>query len=327
MIRFRLRALAVLAIVVAVCVYAAWDGYRDAHTPEPLIGMVRRTEIHIAPEISGRIGQISVGPGDRVAPGAVVAKLDAPDLFASLAQANANAASSAADRANVYSGVRAEEQTIADKAIEMAAANLDYAREELDRSTTLAKQGFASGERLDQETANFSAESATLALKQAAYAEAVAGPTREQRAIADAKLTQAKAVAAVTAAHIAKTALISPIEGEVKTVVGEPGEIVRAGQTVVTIEARGRPWFSVTAREDQLGPIAIGAKLKLTRNDGKTSEARVTEMLPLGDFATWQATRAVGDHDLNSFAVRLDPTSDDDNDLEPGMSIWLTTGG
>ena len=51
--------------------------------------------------------------------------------------------------------------------------------------------------------------------------------------------------------------------------------------------------------------------------------ARVVELHPLGDFATWPATRAIGDYDLNSFYVRTQPTGDDDQDLEPGMSVWL----
>ncbi len=114
-----------------------------------------------------------------------------------------------------------------------------------------------------------------------------------------------------------ETSLTSPADGEIKTVVGELGEIVRPGQTVVTIVPRGRPWFTFTIREDSLGDIAIGATTELMRSDGKTTPARVVELRPLGDFATWQATRAIGDHDLNSFFVRLDPVSDDDNDLEP----------
>jgi hypothetical protein len=33
----------------------------------------------------------------------------------------------------------------------------------------------------------------------------------------------------------------------------------------------------------------------------------VTELVPLGTFATWQAERAIGDHDRNSLRLRLDP--------------------
>jgi len=36
----------------------------------------------------------------------------------------------------------------------------------------------------------------------------------------------------------------------------------------------------------------------------------VTEMMPLGTFATWQAERAIGDHDRNTLRLRLDPQAD-----------------
>jgi multidrug resistance efflux pump len=323
MIGFRLRALAVIVIVAGGCGYAVYDSYRAAARPQPLIGMVRRTEIRVAPRISGRLGEIRVRAGASVAAGAVVATLEAPELTAGLVEANAAAASAAADRANIYAGVRQEERAIASSAIETADANVALATEERDRATALAAKGFATGERLDQANANFAATSATLAMKKAAYAEAVAGPTREERGVADSRVADAKASAATTDARLSETRLAAPIDGSVKTVVGDPGEIVRAGQPVVTITAGGAPWFSFTVREDRLGAIAIGAKLKVLRSDGKTTMARVTEFRPLGDFATWQATRAVGDHDLNSFFVRLEPVADDDNDLEPGMTVWL----
>ena len=46
-------------------------------------------------------------------------------------------------------------------------------------------------------------------------------------------------------------------------------------------------------------------------------------MRRLGDFATWRAARAVGDHDLNTFAVRADPLDHVDG-LEPGMTVWIS---
>jgi HlyD family secretion protein len=49
---------------------------------------------------------------------------------------------------------------------------------------------------------------------------------------------------------------------------------------------------------------------------------RVTELRPLGEFATWRAARAVGDHDLNSFFVRVDPIVPIEG-IEPGMTVWL----
>ena len=47
-----------------------------------------------------------------------------------------------------------------------------------------------------------------------------------------------------------------------------------------------------------------------------------TELVPLGSFATWQAERAVGDHDRSTLRLRLDPQGDAAG-LEPGMTVWL----
>jgi HlyD family secretion protein len=50
--------------------------------------------------------------------------------------------------------------------------------------------------------------------------------------------------------------------------------------------------------------------------------AVVTELVPLGSFATWQAERAVGDHDRNTLRLRLDLQGDPAG-FEPGMTVWL----
>ena len=54
----------------------------------------------------------------------------------------------------------------------------------------------------------------------------------------------------------------------------------------------------------------------------KPMPAVVTELVPLGPFATWQAERAVGDHDRNTLRLRLD-LEGDPTGFEPGMTVWL----
>ena len=48
----------------------------------------------------------------------------------------------------------------------------------------------------------------------------------------------------------------------------------------------------------------------------------VTELLPLGPFATWQAEHAIGAHDLNTLRVRID-LLDNGTKFEPGMTVGL----
>ena len=54
----------------------------------------------------------------------------------------------------------------------------------------------------------------------------------------------------------------------------------------------------------------------------ESTPALVTELVPLGSFATWQAERAIGDHDRSTLRLRLDPLGDPTG-LEPGMTVWL----
>jgi hypothetical protein len=54
---------------------------------------------------------------------------------------------------------------------------------------------------------------------------------------------------------------------------------------------------------------------------GRHIAARVTELWPLGEFATCRDAPAAGDLDLDSFRLRLDPIAATDG-LLPGMTMW-----
>jgi HlyD family secretion protein len=106
-------------------------------------------------------------------------------------------------------------------------------------------------------------------------------------------------------------------------IVGETGENVHAGQPVLAIAAAGKQWLSFNIREDLLRDVKLGAVVEVTHSGPvSTTRAVVTELAPLGTFATWQAERAVGDHDRNTLRLRLDPQGDASH-LEPGLTVWL----
>ena len=77
-------------------------------------------------------------------------------------------------------------------------------------------------------------------------------------------------------------------------------------------------------REDQFNDLRIGAPIELLPAGGNERiEARISEIIPRGEFATWRAARAVGDHDLNTFVLRADPVGSASEALQPGMTVWL----
>ena len=289
----------------------------------PVAGLVRQTEIRIAPEVTGRLRSIAVKTGQVVHKGDLLATLSNPELEASLDEAKAAWAAARADRANVYAGVRAEEVAILARSIETAEANLLFARQENDRAVALAARDYASRQQLDERTAQLAKSVADLDLKRAQHAAASAGPTAEERGLADARVVLAAATAADLQAQLDKTRLVAPADGVVGVIDVEQGEVVPVGKPVLMLDS-GKSWFAFTLREDELGQLTVGSAVDLTVGGGRQIAARVTELRPLGEFATWRAARAVGDHDLNSFRLRLDPVGPVDG-LQPGMSVWLAS--
>jgi HlyD family secretion protein len=316
------RARLLVALAIVAIGYGAYRAWTAAAASAPILGVVHETEILIAPETSGRLVEVKVKPGDRVRKGDVLAVLSAPELAASLLEAKANASSARADRANVYAGVRKEEVDSAAQDVSIGEANVVLAQKEYARAATLAAQNFASKQQLDENTTTLNKAQASLENSRAIHAQDVAGPTREERAIAEAKVAVGEAAVADLKAKFAKTTLVAPTHGVVRLVVAELGEAISPGQSVMTLEAGSERWFTFTIREDRLGGLAIGKPVALQTAKGGRVDARVTELRPLGEFAVWEAARAVGDHDLNSFLMRADPLQVVDG-LEPGMTVWI----
>ena len=184
------------------------------------------------------------------------------------------------------------------------------------RAVALAARDFASRQSSTKATRRWPRREADLALKRAQLAAARAGPTAEERALADARVALAEATVAELQARLAKTRLVAPADGTVGILVAEPGEIVPVGKPVLTLDVGGERWFAFTLREDALGGLTVGSEVDAQRpTTAGASPRSVTELRPLGEFATWRAARAVGDHDLNSFRLRLDPVEAKDDGL------------
>ena len=289
----------------------------------PIVGVVHTTEIRVAPEVAGQLAAIKVHNGDHVLAGEVVAELSAEELTASVGQARAALAAATASRNNVYAGTRAEELASLADEIAKAKARQEYTQAELTRTATLARDDFASQQSLDQAQNDDAAARAGVAEAEANHAAAQAGPTQEERAIADAQVKAAAAALGVLERRLDKTVLRAPADGVVTEIVAEIGENVHAGQPVLVIAETGKQWLSFNVREDLLHGLAVGATVDVVRSGTRVSApAVVTELVPLGSFATWQAERAVGDHDRNTLRLRLDFRGDPSG-FEPGMTVWL----
>ncbi|WP_245305628.1 biotin/lipoyl-binding protein [Bradyrhizobium sp. LTSP857] len=308
-----------LVLIAGALTYSA----RRSASPPAIVGVVRTTEVRVEPEVAGQLQSIAVEKGAHVHAGDILARLSAVELTAQADQARAALASVTANRNNVYAGVRREQVDSLKAAIAKATSRLDYVQAQLTRTSTLARQSFESQQSLDQAENDVASARADVAEAQANYDAAVAGPTREERAIADAQVQAAAAAVAVLERRLDKMVLRAPADGVVSVIAAEIGENVRAGQPILMVEAAGGQWLSFNVREDHLRGLAIGETANVMRNGSdSTNRAVITELRPLGVFATWQAERVIGDHDRNTLRLRLDPKGDLAG-VEPGMTVWI----
>ncbi|MEA3074291.1 MAG: HlyD family secretion protein, partial [Alphaproteobacteria bacterium] len=236
-------ALGLILIAAGAGAYILWPRGEAA----PIVGVVRATQIRVAPEVGGQLAAIKVRKGDRVRAGEVVAELSALELSAAVVQARAALEAASAQRDHVYAGVRAEEVAALAAAIAKAKSRLEYAQLQLTRTAYLARSDTATQQSLDQAENDAASARADVAEAEANHAAAVAGPTREERAIADAQVKAAASALAVLERRLAKTSLHAPADGIVSVIVAEVGENVSAGQPVLAITATGKQWLSFNA--------------------------------------------------------------------------------
>ena len=309
-----------LTVAAGVGGYLLW---RPAPTA-PVVGVVRATEIRVAPEVGGQLAAIKVQKGTHVRAGDVVAELSALELTAAVGQARAALAEAVASRNHVYAGVRDEEIAALAAEIAKAKARVEYAELQLTRKSELARRDYDTQQALDEAQKDVASARADVEEAEANYTAAKAGPTKEQLAIADAGVEAAAAALAVLERRLDKTTLQAPADGVVTEIVAEVGEAIRAGQPVLAIKESGKQWLSFNVREDFLHGLTVGTRVDVLRQGAlETSPAIITELLPIAQFATWQAERAVGDHDLNMLRLRIDLVGDQTN-FEPGMTVWLS---
>ena len=104
------------------------------------------------------------------------------------------------------------------------------------RAAALAAKNFASKQQLDESTAALHKAEAGLELAAADSTRRTRpDPTKEERAIADAKVALAEAAGADLEAKLAKTTLVAPTDGVIGLMVAELGEMIAPGQSVMTM--------------------------------------------------------------------------------------------
>jgi HlyD family secretion protein len=318
----RIPSIIVGLIVAVIAGLSIWYLVR----PQPLLvqGEVDATRLDIASRVDGRVADIPVERGENVAAGAVLVRIDNPETLAKHEQALAAKVVADAQLANIKAGTRAEVIAARKAALERAQASVVLAQKTFDRTSQLAEHGNAPQARLDQATDALHESQRATDQAKSAYEQAVNGYTAEERQISAANVQKAVADIAAVQSIIDQMVITAPVASQVYKRNVEPGEYVSPGVPLVTLIDLNDLWIHFDLREDLVKTLKIGDRFDV--RIPALAERRITVEVKLigtrGEYASWRATRATGDFDLRTFAIRAYPV-EKVPELRPGMSAYM----
>ena len=317
-------------ILIAATVYYLVSTPRSADLV--LIGTVDSNQIIISPQISGRISKLLVDEGTQVKQGDLIAILDPSELEAEAraaaamidslrSQVSASQATSTATHGSTSSNVVNAQARLQSARAQLLQAEATLQRTESDsrRMIELAKQGVASDQDRVQAESNLKAQQATVqSLKdqvsaadadlnaavanthQAHAAASTVQSTRGQLANAEAQLKEAEV-------RLGYTKIYAPLSGTISVRAAREGEVLTAGQPIVTLVDLGDTWVRAAIPETESDNIGLGDTLRIRLPGGTITSGKVFFKAPEADFATQRdVSRRKRDIRTIVLKVRLD---------------------
>lgn len=316
-----------IAGLIGVILIVAVIGY-IVSKPRPLViqGEAEATEYRVSGKIPGRIVEFLAEEGSIVTKGDTLVHIDSPEVRSGLAEAKAARAAALAQLNKARNGARTEQITGAYELWQQAIAQRDVLEKSYRRMTNLHDQKVISDQKFDEIEARYNAAVAQEKAAKSQYDMAVAGAREEDKAAAAALVERADAALIKVNSYLDEIALTAPSSGVISAIYPKVGELVGQGAPIMTIQDLDSMWFTFNIREDRLHSMKNGDKVTLSipALDSREVTATVYYMAARESYATWKATREIGEFDSRTFEVRMRPDTAVEG-LRPGMSAILVS--
>jgi membrane fusion protein (multidrug efflux system) len=302
----------VLAGLLAVGARRWWLGRTHVSTDD---AQVDGHIIPILPKVGGFVAAVRVIENQQVKVGDTLVVLDDRDYRVRLTQADADLAVALAGVSNKARVGQAEAQ------VEQAQANAAKAHADLDRLRPLAEQDIVSKQLLDAAEASARAADAALASAQASLLAA------------DARVGAMRAARDQAALNLSYTRITAPASGVVSKKSVEVGQLVQAGQPLMSIVPLDDVWLTANLKETQIENVKPGDPVDFTVDaySGIDFKGHVESLSPAtgARFSLLPPDNATGNFTkvVQRVPVRIRPDAvDAAHPLRPGMSVTVTIG-
>jgi len=340
------KKLALPLLLVAGAVAGWYFFLRGGPAALTLTGIVTTNDVIVSPQIGGQVGELLVKEGDVVKKDQLVATIRPDELQADTAYYRSNVAGLSSQVQESEAALRFQQRQTTDQIaqaestvasteaqVKAAAADLENARLTYTRTQDLAQQKVASAQELDQARTGFNAAQAKLdALNKQVDAQrsavALARANAEQVAVRRSQVQANEHMQAAAAAQQTKadvrlryTEIHAPIDGIVDVRAVRGGEVVTAGQPIVTLINPDDLWIRADVEETYVDRITIGQKMTVRLPSGGEREGTVFYRGVDAGFAT-QRDVSRTKRDIKTFEIRL-RVDNADRKLAVGMTAYV----
>ena len=335
----------ILLVLLAAVAGAYWY-VNQPPTSLVLTGIVTTDPVIVSPQIAGRLDQLLVAEGDTVEKNQLIGVLSPDELRQERAYYSYTADGVDAQVREGEAALRWQEKQNADHVAQAEAtlaatesqraaaeAELANARNNLDRTARLLTSGVATPEQLDAAQTSFAVGEAKVAalarqIEAQRAAVALARTDAEQITVRRNQLnTYRQQSAAATAqqkkadVRLAYSELHTPIAGTINVRAARAGEVVSAGQPVVTVVDPDDLWVRGDVEETYIDRIRIGDTLMVRLPSGEERPGKVIYKGVDAGFAT-QRDVSRTKRDIKTFEIRL-RVDNKDRRLALGMTAYV----
>ena len=271
--------------------------------PEPsntirVSGHVEATEVRVASDVGGRLIELRVMEGDRVAAGDLIGRLDATDTEMQIARARADRAGAEAQLRALQAGARPEDirQAQAEVAAaegEAAAANAEQKAAETDLERFEALLRANAGAETERDDARTHVDVARARVRSArervqaareVVARLQAGTRREDVDAARARVEAADAQIALLEKSRSDALIKATVAGVVTQKLADTGEQMAPLMPVVVVTDLDNAWANLFVPEPMIPRITIGQAATVLTDAGDTIQGKVSYISPQAEF-------------------------------------------
>lgn len=319
------RIILVLAILLlAGGGYYVWHLFKQGNQSELTIyGNVDIRSVNLSFRVNGRLASLDVDEGDKITSDQVLGHIDDAPYINALEQAKANTMAAQAQLSLAKDGFRSEQIEQAKALVAQSQASYDFAQRYFDRMQGLWKTRVISANDLDNARSARDQAQANLKSAQDQLALYTNGNRPQEIESAEATVLQMQALQAQAELNLSDTVLRAPSNGTLLTRVVEPGTMLNAGSTVLTLSLTEPVWVRAYIDEVNLAYTVSGKEVDvyIDSRPNKPYKGVIGFISPTAEFTPKSVETPVLRTDL-VYRLRI-VVKDADDALRQGMPVTI----